>query len=299
MYQYQTRVLAITAVTLLLVGCHRASYEAAESSAMYAESVAADESAPLRADARFAAANAGTAGTVLTMAMMGQVQQERYLIKDAVVTIECPDPRQASQTLTKAAADAGGYVADFNESTDGYGRRLVNVTVRVPADRFDDAILELETLGKVLNKEVTTQDVTEEYVDTESQSRNLKATEERIIEHLGRAGTLEDILHVERELSRVRQEVERLDGRIRFLSHRVAYSTMTVSLRETPAAESILPAETFSVGKNISEASRSLVELGQVLLVFGIWIAVWSPVWLGALLLIWILKRRVLGRATA
>lgn len=174
---------------------------------------------------------------------------------------------------------AGGYVSSLNEFVDGLGRRSVTIQARVPSDRFDRTVLDLEAMGKVLNKQVTAQDITEEYVDTEARARSLKKTEERLIEHLAKSGVLEDILRVEKELTRVREEIERLDGRLRFLGDRVKYSTITITVQEAPKGETIVPPQTFSTAKELSETLRSMVGFLQGVWSRVIWLMVWSPFW--------------------
>jgi hypothetical protein len=108
---------------------------------------------------------------------------------------------------------------------------------------------------------------------------------------------LKDILGVEKELTRVREDIERLDGRLRYLSHRIAYSTISITLTEKPKAEPITPEASFSTAKVATEAVRSLVGFGQTVWYFVIWVAVWSPVWLFLILALWLVRRRELRRA--
>jgi hypothetical protein len=280
----------------LLTGCGSSAYELADTpeAAVYSEQ--AEQASVSRLAGRSPAA---TAGSLLALASLSAVQPDRHLIKNAVVTIETDDPEAAAATITNAATNAGGYTGDLNESTDTLGRRTITMNIRVPANRFDEVIVDLNAQGKILHKQITTQDVTEEFVDTEARSRNLKASEERIIEHLGRAGTLDDILSVERELTRVRQQIESLDGRLRFLSDRVAFSTLNITLRETPTVEPLLPAQTYSPGQTFSEATRALAGLAQTFVVVLIWIGVWSPVWIAAALIAFTVRRRINRHATA
>jgi len=224
-------------------------------------------------------------------------QPDRYLIKNAALSIETGDARHATAQLTQAVTDAGGYVSNLSESTDGLGRRSISLEVRVPSDKLDSALQQFDTLGKILSKQVTTQDVTEEYIDTESRSRNLKRTEERLLEHLSRTGELEDIVLVEKELTRVREQIERLDGRLRFLSHRVTFSTIQIALRESPAGGPLVPTDSFSTAQVFSEAARSLVRFAQALWVWVIWLGVWSVVWGPCAVLAWFVYRR--ARASA
>ncbi|MFA6243017.1 MAG: DUF4349 domain-containing protein [Candidatus Hydrogenedentales bacterium] len=218
---------------------------------------------------------------------------DRYLIKNATVLIEVGDAREANAKLLSAVQAVGGYVGDYREQVDGLGRRSVIVQIRVPANQFDASMGQLDPLGKVLSKQVSTQDVTEEFVDTDARARNLKATEARLVDHLNRAGKLEDILRIEQEVTRVRQEIEQLDGRLRFLNDRVQFSTIMVTLQEAPKAEPVVPTQTFSTGRVVTEAVRSLIVLGQAIWVRVIWWGVWSVVWVPCLAVAWLLYRRL------
>jgi hypothetical protein len=217
---------------------------------------------------------------------------DRYLIRTANIVRETENAREAADVLTQIVVDAGGYMSELNESVDAFERRSVTLTARVPAVRFDSATGSIENLGKLIDKQVRAQDMTEEYVDTDSRNRNLKKAEERILDHLDRTGDLEDIINVERELARVRGEIETMDGRLRFLNNRVAYSTLHVTLREKPSMEPVVPAATFSIGNVFSQALRSLVGFGQSLAVVAVWVGVWAPVWAPLCLVAWVARRR-------
>ena len=246
----------------------------------------------------------GAAAPNMDLAVLSSSSEpDRYLIKNATMTVEVQNAKEALQRLTAAIEGAGGYVGNLQESVNALGRRSVTVQIRVPADQFDKALQGMEPLGKVVNKQVTTQDVTEEYVDTDSRSRNLKRTEERLLDHLNKSARLEDTLRLEQELTRVREQIERLDGRLRVLSNRVRLSTIQVTLQEAPQAEPIVPAATFSTAKVASEAVRSLVAFSQRKWTKAIWVGVWSAVWLPPLIVLLVvyrvLRRRKLGTPSA
>jgi hypothetical protein len=219
---------------------------------------------------------------------------DRYLIRNAILTIEAEDVRGATDRLIFAVRAAKGYVGNLQESVDGLGARSVSMEVRVPSSGFDRSMQELTALGKVLDKQVTAEDVTEEFVDTQSVLRNLKRTEGRLLEHLSKTGKLSDTLLIEKELTRVRQEIERNEGRMRFLSHRVAFSTINVTLRETARKQALVPPESFSTGQQVSDASRSLVEFLRGLWTMVIWVGIWAVVWLpiAVVLILWVRRER-------
>ncbi len=286
------------AVVMVLASCSNEQY-ASESSPV-AMDVAASEPAmaarQMGAIAESAPAESAPAGG---LAVMAASQPDRYLIKNATLIIETDDARAATDRVVAAMQQVQGYVSDLHETVNALGNRTVTMQVRIPSTAFDQSLMQVEALGKVLNKQVNTQDVTEEYVDIDARSRNLKSMETRLLDHLTRAGALEEVLRVEQELTRVREQIERLDGRLRFLSDRVGFSTIGLTLQEAPKAEPIMPAETFSTGKTTSEALRSLIEFAQGLWVIAIWVGVWSPVWLPlALAAAVVIRRQRRQRAT-
>ena len=103
----------------------------------------------------------------------------------------------------------------------------------MPVDRFDAFVGQVSRLGEVRTSHVGSQDVTEEFFDLEARIRNKQEEEKRLLKHLADStGKLEDILKVESELSRVRGEVEQMQGRLRFLANRADLSTVTITATE-------------------------------------------------------------------
>ncbi|HZF72589.1 MAG TPA: DUF4349 domain-containing protein, partial [Gemmatimonadaceae bacterium] len=105
--------------------------------------------------------------------------------------------------------------------------------VKIPAPRYDEAVSSLSTIGKLETVNTQAQDVGEEYVDVTARVTNARRLEERLISLLSnRTGKLDEVLRVERELARVREEIERYEGRLRYLGARVATSTLTITVHE-------------------------------------------------------------------
>src|SRR5205807_5412253 len=105
--------------------------------------------------------------------------------------------------------------------------------VKIPAPRYDEAVSSLSTIGKVETVNSQAEEVGEEYVDVTARVTNARRLEERLLTLLSnRTGKLDEVLRVERELARVREEIERYEGRLRYLSARVAMSTLTITVHE-------------------------------------------------------------------
>lgn len=218
---------------------------------------------------------------------------DRYLIRNATLTLEARDVRQAAARLSAAVSAARGYVSESQEAVDELGSRSITLSARVPYDRFDRVLGQVEALGKVKERQIGAEDVTEEFVDSKARLRNLKRAEARLLEHLARTGRLADVLLVEKELNRVRGEIEQLEGRLRFLTHRVAFSTFAVTLGEAPRPQAVVPPDSFSSGKEASAAVRALVGFAQTLWTGALWIGIWAIVWLPLLFIARSIARRL------
>lgn len=227
---------------------------------------------------------------------LAQVQNsapDRYLIKNGGITLEVKDARETARKVSEAAVAVGGYTANRTETLPSVGHRQVTMQVRVPAPQFDTVIDQLAGFGKVIQQTVNTQEVTEEFVDTDARVRNLKMTEQRVLGHLERATDLAEILNLERELTRIRGEIEGMDGRLRYLKSRVDFSSIDVTLAEEAQAQSVLPVRSWSLGKEFADAARSLGSLLQGLLSIAAWLIVWAIIWLPLAWVALLVARRI------
>jgi hypothetical protein len=126
--------------------------------------------------------------------------------------------------VERVAKEAGGYLSS---------RQDASIVVRVPRDRFDDVIAKIEKLGDVTHRDIKAQDVTDEFVDTQARLKNAYAMRDRLTDLLSRAAS-KDALDIEKELGRVTEEIERMEGRLKLLRDQIAFSTITVTF--TPLA---------------------------------------------------------------
>jgi hypothetical protein len=161
------------------------------------------------------------------------VTTTRKIIRTAHLTLIIETLDVAAPALEDVVKRNEGFVQDSNISRYSDGREA-RYTLRVPAVRLDQVLVQLETLGEVRDKGTSAEDITEEYIDVAARQRNLLRQEERLLTILDQAATVEDILQVENQLERVRGEIELLTGRLRYLDNRVILSTINVELRERP-----------------------------------------------------------------
>lgn len=155
------------------------------------------------------------------------------LIRNGSSAIEVRELDPAIIRVRQLAAQLGGYVANSSISGGRDQVRSATLELKIPAARYDQAVGGLTGIGKVEAVNTSVEDVGEEFVDISARTANSKRLEERLVTLLAtRTGRLEDVLAVERELARVREEIERYEGRIRFLKTRAAVSTLAVTVHE-------------------------------------------------------------------
>lgn len=190
----------------------------------------------------------------------GIAPSERMVIKNANLTIEHDAPQETSEKALAIVAANGGFVVDnttqnYNESTH------VSMTLRIPSASFETTVQQLRELGEVRTEAITGEDVTEEFMDLQAQLRNQRALESRFVELLGQAATVAETIEVERELARVRTEVERLEGRSQFLNDRVSMSTIALEIRPTSSFGG-----TTTIGKEVADAFGDAGEIIAVVI---------------------------------
>ena len=162
---------------------------------------------------------------------------ERKIIRNATLTLEVEQPARAMQRVASVAESRGGFVvtSDSRQQTGSQGERayeIITVELRVPAPQFDAALADIRAAGgSVTAQKITGKDVTEEYIDLEARLRTQRALEAQLLEIMKRAEKVEDAISVQRELTTVRTEIERVEGRRRFLEDQASLSTISVTLQ--------------------------------------------------------------------
>ncbi|MFN2399939.1 MAG: DUF4349 domain-containing protein [Gemmatimonadaceae bacterium] len=155
------------------------------------------------------------------------------IIRTGQVSIEVDSLAQGIARVRDLATRVGGYVANSSVQAGGEEPKSATLEIKLPAARFDEAISGLSRIGKVESQVVSAEDVSEEFVDVSARVANAKRLEARLVELLAnRTGRLSDVLQVERELARVREEIERYEGRMRYLRTRSAVSTLSITIHE-------------------------------------------------------------------
>lgn len=183
---------------------------------------------------------------------------ERKIIRNATLTLEAGEPSKVSQRVASVAESRGGYVVTSESRQQGGARgskgyEVFTVEVRVPSAQFDAALSEISAAADgVTARKITGRDVTEEYIDLEARLRTQQALESRLLEIMKGADAVADAITVQRELTNVRTEIERVEGRRRFLENQSSLSTISVTVQ--PPAPLVSTTGFFhSIGKALGE----------------------------------------------
>ncbi len=204
------------------------------------------------------------------------------LIRNGRMTIEVNSYDAAVRQVADFAAHSGGYVSEAQADRAETGKRRGSVTLRIPARGFDTARAALGQLGRVKAESFTTQDVTKAYSDLETRLRVKRETLGRLVDLLrNRTGRLSDVLEAEREIARVNEEIEQMEGERRFYDQQVSLSTLTLDLYEPQAivTSSVLAPIREAFGRAAEVLAQSVAALIYLTLVLVPWLLAAGLVW--------------------
>ncbi len=183
------------------------------------------------------------------------------VIRSGQASVQVDTLPRAIASIQRITASLGGYVGNTAIALGEDQVRRATIELKIPVTRYDDAVAGLTPLGKVESVNSSAEEVGEEFTDLTARITNAHRLESRLVALLAeRTGKLQDALMVEHELARVREEIERYEGRIRFLAARVAMSTLTVNLHEPFPLVSQNPSESVLVSA-AKDAWRNFVSL--------------------------------------
>jgi hypothetical protein len=231
----------------------------------------------------------------------------RMVIKNANIQLRVENTDVGLDRTTQIVSDFGGYIVSsqvWYAEMYGVSYKYATVTFGIPSLQFENALRRLRGIAvKVLNETASGEDVTDQYVDLQSQLGNLEATRDRIRTFLAEAKTVDEALRVNQELSNIERQIEEIKGRINYLSDRSAFSTISVSLEPviieatptvtfTPTATATkLPTATptpWKPSETFGNAKETLTNTYQGLFEFLIWVFVFIfPLLLPFGLIIW------------
>ena len=195
----------------------------------FGKAIAASKASPLTTE-NFAQAEQAAPKSVETPA---QEVANRKLVRNATVELEIVSFDDAVQKITAFANEEHGYVATTSSEKQANGKLRGEVVVKVLPENLDRFLQELRALGELKNQTLGTEDVTKAYFDTDARLKNAHVMEQRLIDMLKtKAGKVSDLLQVEKELGRVREEIEKMQGELKYWDSQVQFATVTISLAE-------------------------------------------------------------------
>jgi hypothetical protein len=199
----------------------------------------------------------------------------RHVIYRATISLDVHSFADSEKKIAALVKDAGGYIASYREHRLPGAQRGGQWSVRVPVSQFDGFLEAVAELGVPEHRDLQSQDVTEEYVDLGSRLKNKHALEARLLQLVAdRTDEIKDVLALEAELSRVREEIEKIQGRLRFLTDRIALTTIDITVYERTGYR---PPQTSFGGRLASSFLVSLDRLRQFLEGAAVLLVVLAP----------------------
>ncbi|MBW8687649.1 DUF4349 domain-containing protein [Chitinophaga rhizophila] len=221
-------VLVLLAGILLLSACGRRSASLPENTNVAA--VQMEEMAAVD-DAAAGSGSAKLSSFVATNDNPAEVPKK--ILKEGTIRYSVRDYNDARNELNQIVARFGGYIISENEQRSDISWETA-IEIKVPAQRFDSCLNALSgTAQTLVTKSITAKDVTEEYIDVAARMKAKKEVEQRYLDILQQAKTVEDILSVEAQLKNIRVEVEAAQARLQYIDHNVAMSTIHLTFFQT------------------------------------------------------------------
>jgi hypothetical protein len=224
--------------------------------------------------------------------------QPRKIIYSAQIELSIDDVTKTENQLRASVQSHGGYVS----SSDVFGApgtlRRARWTIRVPVSAYESFLVEILNLGELERRQSQSQDVSEEFYDVEARLKNKRVEETRLVNLLESAtAALDDVLAVEKELSRVREEIERYEGRIRFLADQADFTTITMNASERRSfAPQAAPTFGTKITRRFQGSVDGMLRAGENALLAAISVLPWLPVWIIAALALRMIYRRIRRR---
>jgi hypothetical protein len=207
-------------------------------------------------------------------------EAKRLVIKNGDMTIVVADPSQSMNEIAQMAESMGGFVVTANlfqrQSEGGVEIPQASITIRVPAEQFDNALSNIRILSDrtPISENINSQDVTREYTDLQSRLRNLEATEAQLVEIMDDARQTEDVLSVYNELVRIREQIEVIKGQIQYYEQSAALSSISVELLANEAVQP-LTIGSWQPGGVAKVAIQTLINTLKFLVNAAIWIVLY------------------------
>lgn len=279
-------IALLAAGILILSGCGGKKYEtAAEAPAMsqesynsydggyYSDTVMDTEIAEEAPAEEYLETEEGS-GISSTAGIDSITSTSQKLIKTVSMTMETKEFDPLIENIRSKVEELGGYIESSEVSGSSYysvyESRYAWMTLRIPSDRLDGFVTIVSELGNVVNKNEFVQDITLQYVDVESHKKALETEQNRLLELLEKAESMEDIIAIESRLSEVRYELQSYGSTLRTFDNQVSYSTVELNIREVERVAPVVEELTFfqEIQYRLSD---NFYDIGQGFRNFAIW----------------------------
>ena len=175
---------------------------------------------------------------------------DQKIIRTGDISLEVTDVQQTSEEIRKIVETTDGIVQSSSVNAGQNDQYSGTVTIRIPFAKFDEVLNKVKVLGKLTSSSISSQDVTEEYIDLTAQKTALENQLAQYNRIMTQAVNVSEILGVQREIERVQVELDRITGRMKYMDNRVSFSTLTIRLSEPPQ---VVTSTGYSIASVISE----------------------------------------------
>ncbi len=273
-------LIGLLILTLVLSGCAAKAASEAVQDDDYRNDLAAQALAPMEAPLAEEYGLDSSKGTGVTAA---ESESEQMVMMSASLSIAVDDPSTTMADIQKLARDMGGFTVYSNlyktQTMTGSEVFEASVTIRVPAERLDEAMEKIKAMTGdakkyTLNENVSGQDVTKEYTDLQSRLRNLEEADAKLSEFYEQATKTEDALAIYNQKMQVTEQIEVIKGQIKYYDESVSTSSITVSIqaKETIAPLTVAGWKPSGVAR---DALQALIKFGKGLVNFLIWLVLY------------------------
>jgi len=204
-----------------------------------------------------------------------QIDTERMIIHNAKLSVNVKELDKAQSNIEKKVDEFGGYIVESNVYQEDDQTSSGKMIVRIPEKNFEKFLLEAEgEAAKILERNVTGQDVTEQYVDLESRVKSKRAVEARLLEFMSNAQKTDDLLKISDDLATIQEEIEVMVGKMKYLKNQTSFSTIELNMYESrvvvPEIESKELNTWEKTKKQLATSTNSILATGSALIVFFI-----------------------------
>ncbi|SET33733.1 protein of unknown function [Salinibacillus kushneri] len=223
-------------------------------------------------------------------------KEELMIMYHAYFTLKIKDVKHAIDTITNRTNELNGYVVETS-STNREKQLHSRIIVRIPNQNLQSFMKEIENRSeKVVERQVTGEDVTEEYTDLESRLKAKKTVEARLLDFMKSAEKTEDLLHISEDLAQVQEKIEQIEGRMKFLDNRTEYAEVNISLEDVSVDVPGIAEKDLQTGERIKRAfTNSLNQLSSICSGIFVFLIGYSPFLIILFIIggtLWLLKRR-------